>query len=217
VLPLTNHILDKITALLDTHVDDVDARKALADDLIDLLSHYKPKETQTQLDIKAQAQSEFETCLFLRSVSKAKYGSLLTTLQIQYSLGKEQYPDTIHKAVDVLSQYRWDQNPFLLSIGESAEPGVPKIPSDGIALQRLCQLLLNMIFILHLPGRDSELYPWLGPYESPISRFSQLVGSLLWIYDSLQDAGYDTAWTNLPPVARRLRIPSMTYSQSGMT
>jgi len=56
---------------------------------------------------------------------------------------------------------------FLLSIGESAEPGVPKIPSDGIALQRLCQLLLNMVFILHLPGRDSELCPWLGPYESP--------------------------------------------------
>jgi len=58
------HDAGKITTLLDTHVADVDAHKALANDLIDLLSHYKPKETQTQLDIKAQARSEFETCLF---------------------------------------------------------------------------------------------------------------------------------------------------------
>jgi len=49
------HDAGKITTLLDTHVADVDAHKALADDLIDLLSHYKPKEAQTQLDIKAQA------------------------------------------------------------------------------------------------------------------------------------------------------------------
>jgi len=57
------------------------------------------KETQIQLD------------LFLQSVSKTKYGSLLTTLQTQHSLGKEQYPDTVHKAVTFLSQHRWDQNP----------------------------------------------------------------------------------------------------------
>jgi len=105
------HDAGKITTLLDTHVADVDARKALADDLIDLISHYKPKETQAQLDVKAQARSEFETYPFLRSVSKTKHGSLLTALQTQHSLGKEQYPDTIHKAVDILSQHRWDQNP----------------------------------------------------------------------------------------------------------
>jgi len=101
----------RLLLLLDTHVADVDAHKALADDLIDLLSHYKPKETQTQLDLKAQARSEHETYLFLRSVSKAKHGSLLTTLQTQHSLDKEQCPNAIHKAVDILSQHRWDQNP----------------------------------------------------------------------------------------------------------
>jgi len=105
------HDACKITTLLDTHVADVDKRKALADDLIDLLSHCKPKETQAQLDVKAQARSEFEAYLFLRSVSKTKCGSLLTTLQTQHSLGKEQHPDTVHKAVDILSQHRWDQNP----------------------------------------------------------------------------------------------------------
>jgi len=104
------HDAGKITALLDTHVADVDAGKALADDLIDLLSHCKPKETQAQLDVKAQARSKFETYLFL-SVSKSKHGSLLTTLQTQCSLGKEQCPDTIHKAVDILGQHRWDHNP----------------------------------------------------------------------------------------------------------
>jgi len=66
------HDAGKITTLLDTHVADVDARKALGNDLIDLLSHCKPKETQTQLDIKAHARSEFKTYLFLRSVSKSQ-------------------------------------------------------------------------------------------------------------------------------------------------
>jgi len=102
------HDAGKITTLLDTHVTDVDARKALADDLIDLFRNYEPTETQAQLDVKAQARSEFETYLFLRSVSKSKHGSLLATLQTQCSLGKEQYPDTTHKAVDILSQHRWD-------------------------------------------------------------------------------------------------------------
>jgi len=58
-----------------------------------------PKETQIQLD------------LFVQSVSKTKHGSPLTTLQTQCSLGKEQCPDAIHKAVNILSQHRWDQNP----------------------------------------------------------------------------------------------------------
>jgi len=49
------HDAGKITALLATHVADEAARIALADDLIDLFSHYKPKETQDQLDNKAQA------------------------------------------------------------------------------------------------------------------------------------------------------------------
>jgi len=105
------HDMGKITALLATHVEDEDASIALADNLSDLFSHYKPKETQDQMDIEAQARSKFETYLFLRSVSKTKCGSLLTTLPTQYSLDKEQYPDTIHKAVDILSQHRWDQNP----------------------------------------------------------------------------------------------------------
>jgi len=93
----------KLPLCYNTHVADVDAHKALADDLVDLLSHCKPQETQAQLDVEAQARSEFETYLFLRSVSKTKCGSLLTALQTQHSLGKEQHPDAIHKAVDVLS------------------------------------------------------------------------------------------------------------------
>jgi len=105
------HDAGKITALFATHVANETAHVALADDLIDLFSHYKPWETHDQLDIKAQARSEFEAYLFLRSVSKAKCGSLLNTLQTHCSLGKEHYPDTIHKAVDILSQHHWDQNP----------------------------------------------------------------------------------------------------------
>jgi len=103
------HDACKLTALLDTHVADVDACKALADDLLDLFSHHKPKETLDQLTCKVQARSEFETCLFLCSVNEVKCGSLLTTLQTQCSLGKEQHPNSIYKTVDILSQQRWDQ------------------------------------------------------------------------------------------------------------
>jgi len=53
------HDAGKIAVLLDTHVTDVDARKALADDLVDLFRNCEPKETQAQLDVKAQARSEF--------------------------------------------------------------------------------------------------------------------------------------------------------------
>ena len=52
---------------------------------------------------------------------------------------------------------------FLLSIVEATPDGYPRVPSHGLPLSKLCQLLLNIIFMLHLPGRDSELYPWLGP------------------------------------------------------
>jgi len=107
------HDTGKLTTLLDTHVAGVDARKALADDLFDLFSHYKPKETPDQPTLKDQTQPEFEAYLILHSINKVKHGSLLATLQTQHSLGKEQYPDSTHKAVDVLSQHRWDQDPSL--------------------------------------------------------------------------------------------------------
>jgi len=48
------HDAGKITTLLATHVTDDAARQALAADLHDLFSHYQPKPTQAQLDIKAQ-------------------------------------------------------------------------------------------------------------------------------------------------------------------
>jgi len=76
----------KIAALLAMHVAYEAARIALADDLVDLFSHCKPKETQHQLDFNAQARSEFKACLLLRSVSKAKHGSLLTAVPCRPSI-----------------------------------------------------------------------------------------------------------------------------------
>ena len=61
--------------MLKNHINDPDARKALADDLFDIFSHHKPKETPAQLSLKAQTQSEFEACLFLCFVDQAKRGS----------------------------------------------------------------------------------------------------------------------------------------------
>ena len=37
-----------------------------------------------------------------------KYGSLIKSLQSQYSLGKNQYPETVSAANDILASHKWD-------------------------------------------------------------------------------------------------------------
>ena len=92
-------------------ISDEDQRRATKDALNEMRSHYQPKETPAQVLYKQKLSDSFNAFLFLRSATRSKYGSLLTTLQTQYSLGKDQYPNTITRAVDILSQHPWDKAP----------------------------------------------------------------------------------------------------------
>ena len=89
----------------------MDQRLATQIALTALLRNYQPKETPVQIAIKQQLNSYFEAYLFLRSSDQSKYGSLMTTLQTQYSLGKDQYPPSINRAVNIPSQHQWDKKP----------------------------------------------------------------------------------------------------------
>ena len=55
---------------------------------------------------KSQARERYLASLFLKVVSKAKYGSLLDDLQNQVSWGQEVMPDTLAGAYDICLNYR---------------------------------------------------------------------------------------------------------------
>ena len=48
------------------------------------------------------------TYVFLKNSDHNKYGSLKRNLQIQYALGNDQYPSTVSKMTDVLTNHSWD-------------------------------------------------------------------------------------------------------------
>ena len=59
-----------------------------------------PKEwvTNQQAECKARAYKRFTTFLYLENADRTKYGSLLSGLATQYSLGQDQYPLTVEEA-----------------------------------------------------------------------------------------------------------------------
>jgi hypothetical protein len=62
----------------------------------------------------------FMAFLYLDNSDNQKYGSLLSGLQTQQSLGNNQYPKTITEAKNVLSNHRFD------SVGRTRQPGSKK-------------------------------------------------------------------------------------------
>jgi hypothetical protein len=60
--------------------------------------------------------------LYMENADKSKYGSLLTQLQTQFSLGNNQYPQTIADANNLLSNHKFDhasKNRQLMTRNES--------------------------------------------------------------------------------------------------
>ena len=53
----------------------------------------------------------FVAFLFLDNADKNKYGSLITQLSMQQSLGNNQYPKSVTEATNVLSNHRFDTIP----------------------------------------------------------------------------------------------------------
>ena len=64
---------------------------------------------QTRTKLKEETHDAFVAWHFMQAADYKKYGSLLTNLATQYSLGNNQYPRTLfYAALDVLSNHKLD-------------------------------------------------------------------------------------------------------------
>lgn len=58
--------------------------------------------------LEKQVFDQFLGYIYLEAVDQTKYGSILTGLNTQQSLGNDQYPKTITEANNVLSNHKFD-------------------------------------------------------------------------------------------------------------
>jgi len=54
------------------------------------------------------AWERYMAYLYMEHADQTKFGSLLSNLKSQYSLGHNQYPKTLAEARSILDQHRWD-------------------------------------------------------------------------------------------------------------
>ena len=76
-----------------------------------LTKYVESMESSSSKPEKAKQKEAFEQLmafLYIENSDKAKYGSLISGLSSQYSLGQDQYPKTITDASNVLSNHRFD-------------------------------------------------------------------------------------------------------------
>ena len=66
------------------------------------------KASDDKNEIKKKSFDKWITYLYLRNSDQRKYGTLMKNFRTQYSLGNNQYPDTLTKAADVLTNHPWD-------------------------------------------------------------------------------------------------------------
>ncbi len=85
---LGSHFLDHFVEHLPLYVEETD--------------------TDKKQEMKNNALEPFLAYQLLKSSDQTKYGSLLSKLQSQYSLGLDQYPKTLNAAVDALSNHKYD-------------------------------------------------------------------------------------------------------------
>ena len=133
-----------VVHMLEQNNNPILARKVQEDDDLDVTEKILVKIA------KNQASERYLASLFLKVVSKAKYGSLLDDLQNQVSWGQEVMPDTLAGAYDICLNYRGtttrqnrNQNTeaglTFLQQGESRDvPGTDGIVHPGIPCYR-CQ------------------------------------------------------------------------------
>ena len=56
-----------------------------------------------------RAYKKFTTYFYLENVDRSKYDTLLSGVAIQYSLGPDQYPNTVEETTNVLLNHKFDQ------------------------------------------------------------------------------------------------------------
>lgn len=69
---------------------------------------YDVKDIDKRNDLQKKAAEQLMAYLYLDNTDKKKYGTIMTNLQSQKSLGNEQYPKTITEANNVLSNHKFD-------------------------------------------------------------------------------------------------------------
>jgi hypothetical protein len=74
------------------------------------MSDYKANELDSIEKCRKKAFQQLMAFIYLENSDRSKYGSLLTGLQTQQSLGHNQYPVTITEANNVLSSHRFDNS-----------------------------------------------------------------------------------------------------------
>jgi hypothetical protein len=65
--------------------------------------------TADKTKIKKDAFDAFTSIMFMKNSDQRKYGSLLQTLETDFSLGTDKYPKTKEKALDAVSNHPFDQ------------------------------------------------------------------------------------------------------------
>ena len=75
---------------------------------VEAMDGYNKTDIKLQDKVREQAFSQFMAYLYLDNADKAKYGSIMTGLNTQQSLGNNQYPKSITKSNSVLSNHWFD-------------------------------------------------------------------------------------------------------------
>ena len=75
---------------------------------VEAMDGYNEKDIKEQDKFREQAFSRFMAYSYLDHADKAKFGSILTGLNTQQSLGNDQYPKSITESNNVFSNHRFD-------------------------------------------------------------------------------------------------------------
>jgi hypothetical protein len=73
------------------------------------------REYQEETDVGKQnamydtAYPRWTAYMLMKNSNQGKYGSLMTGLTTQYSLGVNMYPENVVKAIDILMNHRFDK------------------------------------------------------------------------------------------------------------
>jgi hypothetical protein len=82
--------------------------KSILDEYIEKTDDYKNGKPEEKKDQVKGSFSSWTTYVYLKNCDGNKYGSLKRSLQSQYALGNNQYPKTVSKMTDALTNHQWD-------------------------------------------------------------------------------------------------------------
>lgn len=79
--------------------------------IVEAMPRWEEADAETREKLHEQAYNQFLAYLYLDNADKSKYGTILTGLNTQQSLGNNQYPKSITESNNVLSNHRFDVMP----------------------------------------------------------------------------------------------------------